>query len=231
MAYLGHSARIVVSTTSLQESIESWRSLGFTLERSDAGVARMTDGQILVTLMEQDFQSPAMAYFHADPERLASDLQGKGLAIRNASPSGFTVTPFDGVDVYVHQRPMETAERHTGAKNDVLGYLDAFSIGVQDVAATRRTAENIGFFVQEEWGMPQPRSDVTDGLMTVAFHQRQARPYLAYAVEITDDLVAHLQADDGLTVTVTEIDGEISYVRVTTPEGTRVVLLHDDNYE
>jgi len=222
---------MVVSTTSLQESVESWQALGFTVEQSDAGVARLTDGQILVTLMEQDFNSPAIAYFHADPERLAADLQGKGLATRDASPSGFTVTPFDGVDIYVHRRPMEAAERHSGAKNDVLGYLDAFSVGVPDVAAARRTAENLGFFVQEEWGMPQPRSDVTDGLMTVAFHQRQARPYLAYAVEITDDLLAHLQADDGLTVAVTEIDGEISYVRVTTPEGTRVVLLHDDNYE
>lgn len=231
MAYLGHSARVVVSTASLQDSVEVWQSLGFTLEQADAGVARLTDGQILITLMEQDFNGPALAYFHADPERLAADLQGKGLAIRDRSPTGLTVTPFEGVDVYVHQRPIETAERHSGAKNDVLGYLDAFSVGVRDVATARRTAENLGFFVQEEWGMPQPRSDVTDGLITVAFHQRQARPYLAYAVEINDELIGLLQAVNGLIVSVTEIDGEISYIRVTTPEGTRVVLLHDDNYE
>ena len=231
MAFLGHTARVIISTATIVASTEMWTALGFTVQESEPGFARLTDGQVLVTLIEDAFPSPALAYFHPDPVSLSRELQGMGLTLREESESGFAVTPVDGLDVYIHRRSQDNAERHSGAVNPLLGYLDAFSLGVEDAAAARRRAEELGFFVQEEWGMPQPRSDVTDGLITIAFHQRTAAPYLAYNVEITPDLVDELTAIDGLTVDVTEIAGEIAYVRLTTTEGTKIVLLHDNNYE
>ena len=231
MALLGHTARVIVSTTALVASADAWQRVGFAVHDQSEGFARLTDGQVLLTLIEDVFPSPALAYFHADPEQLARDLQDRGIEQRDVSAKGLTITPFLGVDVYVHQRSSDKAERHTGERNNVLGYLDAFSVGLPDVSAARRTAEDLGYFVQEEWGMPAPRSDVTDGLITIAFQQRTASPYLAYAVEITDELIEHLQELEGVTVQVREINGDISYIRLTMPEGTQIVLLHDNNYE
>ncbi len=231
MAFLGHTARVIVSTATLMASVEAWQLVGFTVQDQSEGFARLTDGQILLTLIDDTFPSPALAYFHADPEQLAADLTDRGCEQRDVTAKGLTITPFDGVDVYVHQRASDKAERHSGERNALLGYLDAFSVGVADVSAARRTAEDLGFFVQEEWGAPQPRSDVTDGLITIAFQQRNVAPYLAYAVEVSDTLLEVLNECDGITVDVTEIGGEVSYVRLTMPEGTKIVLLHDDNYE
>ena len=144
MAFLGHTARVIISTATIVASTEMWTTLGFTVQESEPGFTRLTDGQVLVTLIEDAFPSPALAYFHPDPVPLSRELQGMGLILREESESGFAVTPINGLDVYVHRRSQDKAERHSGAANPLLGYLDAFSLGVEDAAASRRRAEANG---------------------------------------------------------------------------------------
>lgn len=231
MALLGHTARVIIGTESLDRSVVAWQELGFAVQDADENRVRMTDGQVLLSLLLRAEIGVNVAYFHTDPLRLASVLHERGVDARDATAEGCIVTIADGLSAYVHQRSADHAERHSGAKNAVLGYLDALSLGVPDVSHARQHAEHLGFFVQEEWQGAQPRSDVTDGLLTVSFQQRRAAPYLAYAVEITPNVMAELEGLENVQVEPTSIAGEISYVRLTTPEGTRVVLLHDDNYE
>ena len=232
MALLGHTARLVVSTENLAASADAWHLLGFAVLEESEHAVRLSDGQILVTLLAEVFESPAFAYFHSDPSKVVAQLNQLGIPVQNLEDgSGVALQPFGTTDFYVHAQPSDAAERHSGGKNDLLGYLDAVCVFVPHVLQARVQAEELGFFVQEEWAGGFPRSDVTDGLMTISLQQRDTKPYLSYATELTRSVLEDLHELDGVTAKTVEINGAVSYVRLTTPEGTQLIINHDHNYE
>lgn len=198
-----HSSRIVISTTSLEGSLQAWNALGFEeQDRTDIAI-RLTDGQLLVTLMLDSFKSPALAYFSADRDAAATK-----------------VLPGD-LSLFVHHRPVDQEEHPTGEQNPMLGYYDALVIGVNDPIVDRTEYERHGFFVQEEWGGQYPQSDVTDGLNVISLQKIGARRYLAYHADDLSNLLESIDPDVGIRVSAhTSEDNDIQGIFLTTPEGT-----------
>lgn len=205
-----HSSRIIISTTSLEGSLRAWNALGFEEQDRTDNAVRLTDGQVLVTLMLDSFKSPALAYFSAD---------------RDAAPT--RSLPGD-LTLFVHHRPVEHEEHPTGEQNPMIGYFDALVIGVNDPIIDRAEYERHGFFVQEEWGGQYPQSDVTDGLNVLSLQKIGAKRYLAYHADDLQDLVDSLDMESGITVTVNRTpSGNISGVIILTPEHTQFFIAPD----
>jgi hypothetical protein len=229
IALLGHTARIIISVTSMSESTAAWEAAGFEIESQKAGFTRLTDGQVLVSLIEQDFSSPALAYFHVDHVRLATELAGRGLTTREANETGFVVEGPGGVDIHIHQRPIDQKAEPTGEQNPLFGYFDALVTGAEDPFIERRKAEEMGFFVQEEFVGDFPQSDVTDGLVNLSIRTKVKTPFLVYRTDVTKELVMELQESftERCRVTVNK-DGTVAMVTLTMPEGTRIMITNDD---
>ena len=229
MAVLGHTARIITSVTSMAASTAAWQAIGFNVESSEAGVTRLTDGQVLITLMDQEFNGPALAYFHVDPVRLLNNVQGKGLSTREVNEHGFILEGLGGIDVHVHQRSEDKAAIPNGDQNPLLGYFDALVVGVDEPFASRAVAEEVGFFVQEEWTGDYPQSDITDGLLNLSLRKVNASPFLTYKTDLNSGVLDDLTEAFGESLKVNkDNNGNPTLAVVTMPEGTRVMIAQDE---
>ncbi len=231
MAFLGHTARVVVGSTDLKASASAWEAVGFDVQDGSEHAVRLTDGQILLTILQEAVGTPALAYFHADPARLQQQLQAAGSPPVQTRADGFDLSLVDVPVIHVHARPADQADEATGGRNPVLGFLDALCVPAENARSTRRNLEQMGFFVQQEWDGPPKRSDVTDGLITLSFQEARIRPHLAYATEITADVLEQLTSIPNVTAEPVSLNDELAFVRLIMPERTRIVIAHDDNYE
>lgn len=220
MAKHGHTATVIVSTPSLQTSVDSWSGIGFTSTGTEDGFTWLTDGQLLLGLSEQEFPSPGIAYF-------GSSQDDVGIA-----PS----SPDNQVLLHHYFRASDQAQRPSKEQNPLLGYLDAVVVGVPDALAARVWAENNGFFVLEEFGSPQPQADVTDGLITLSFRAGYAGRFLCYSTVIDEDLANDisevLEATGSIAVADTlrvfrNADDRIDMIRFSMPDSTVVVVMQD----
>lgn len=206
----GHSSRIVISTSDMTSSVSAWTALGFEVESQEGAVTRLTDGQILLSLINEPFASPALAYFNSDTDKV-----------------GTVALPGD-LTVFIHHRPMEEEERPTHEQNPMIGFFDALAVGVPDPAIARTVYEQHGFFVQEEWGGEYPQSDVTDGLNVISLHGIGSKRFLAYSADDLEDLVDAIDLESGVDVAVNRTDDGIPQsVILTTPEGTTILVSED----
>ena len=229
MALLGHTARIIISVTSMSASVAAWQAAGFSIESEIDGFTRLTDGQVLVTLMSQEFDSPALAYFHVDVAQLMQTIVGKGLATREESATGFVMEGPGGVDIHVHQRSADKAVQPTGEQNPLLGYFDALVIGVDEPLRARTAAEELGFFVQEEFFGDFLQSDVTDGVLNLSFRQQKGKPFLVYVSDLDDEHLNELKESFGDNISIRlDENGEPFLVALTMPEGTKIMITTED---
>ena len=232
MAVLGHTGRIIISVTSMAASSSAWQQLGFDVESTEAGFTRLTDGQILLTLMDSEFASPSLAYFHVDPVRLLNDVQGKGLSTREVNEHGFVLTGLGGIDVHIHQRSADNQVMPEGDQNPLLGYFDALVVGVEDPFAARTIAEEVGYFVQEEWTGDHPQSDITDGLVNLSLRKIKARPFLTYKTHLGSGVLEDLREAFQDTLKIhTDSNDKPTLAVITMPEGTRVMIAQDEENE
>lgn len=205
-----HSSRIIISTSSLEDSLRAWTAIGFEeQDRTDSAV-RLTDGQILVTLMTENFVGPALAYFSADRD-----------------VTGTKTLPGD-LTFFVHHRSVDQEEHPTGEQNPMLGYYDALVIGIADPVHARTEYERHGFFVQEEWGGQFPQSDVTDGLNVISLQPIGSKRYLAYHADDLEDLLTALDPDAGVTTVVNrDANGNITGLILSTTDNTHFFISPD----
>ncbi len=202
----------------MQSSVAAWSALGFTIESTSSQISRLTDGQLLLALVEQEFPSPGLAYFHADSfEAADSTIEAPGNLI-----------------IFRHPSPLESARKPSKEQNALLGYFDALVVPTEDVKGARQWAEENGFFVVEEWGNPQPQSDVTDGLITLSFRQGYASKMIGYLTDIDEDLVQEITdamreatASSDAVAVRRSTNGDVELIRVLMPEGTIVVVVPD----
>jgi hypothetical protein len=194
-------------------------AMGFTLENHEEGIARLTDGQLLLTLIEQEFPSPGIAYFHTPA------LEDQETVI--TGPGNLTM--------FRHPSPLTSAQQPTREQNPLLGFFDGLVVGVDDVKGARQWAEEYGYFVLEEFGEPQPQSDVTDGLMTISFRKGYQTKQLCYTTDIDQVLADDISAGmiealgkESDAVLVRHDDhGNVELIRVAMPEGTLVTIVPD----
>lgn len=221
MAHLGHTARLIVSTSNMATSVAAWSVIGFTVTSVDERITRMTDGQLLLSLVEQEFPSPGISYDNAGEQT-------------ESTPE--LIGPDNKTLFFSTYRPLQDSERPSKEQNPALGYIDALVVGVADVPEARQWAEAHGFFVLEEFGDPQPQSDVTDGLATLSFRHGYTGRFLSYTTDIdrdlADDLIASLAEAVGndvadSTTTLRGVDGRVDTIRLVMPEGTVIMISQD----
>lgn len=217
MAALGHTARVTIGAADLTSSIEAWQQLEFDVTDQGDGWAHLSDGQVLLRVVHNGPSVMTLTY---------EQSHELGSATAQILPS---------LGIQHLQRPSTLAERRTGARNAALGYVDAMVIPSENPRQDREVLEQHGFFVVEEWGGAYQQSDVTDGMITLSLATHARSPYLLYRQELTTEVVEDLASLDGITcdvhIAADAADDGVSYVRLTMPDGARVVVLHDANYE
>lgn len=229
MAHLGHTARIIISCDNLEDSIDAWERIGFVVESTFQGIVRITDGQVLVTLLAEEFDSPALAYFNSAPEILYNSCLDSGLRVERNEKGVVKLSELLGLDVYVHPREIEEQELPSGEQSPLFGYFDGLAVAVDDVTETRMLAEDLGFFVQEEWFGDTAQSDVTDGLMLLSLRSKLATPMLTYSAHIDEDLIQSVTQALGSNAEITRHEsGRAWFVRLRMPEGTLITIAHED---
>ena len=229
MAHLGHTSRIAISCRNIEESANAWQAIGFTVESIFQGIVRLTDGQVLVTLLAEEFKSPALAYFNEAPDILYRSCLDSGLAVEQMKDGAFKLPDLLGVDVFVHPREIEEQELPLGEQSPLFGYYDGLAVEVKSVSDTRLLAEDLGFFVQEEWAGPPEQSDVTDGLSLLSLRSKVASTMLTYSAPIDADLIQTVTKTFGSSAVVTtNDDGDPWFVKITMPEGTIISIAHED---
>lgn len=232
MALLGYSARIIVSSENISQSLQSWTGLGFEVQGESAGRVRLTDGQVLLTLMSDNCSSPSLAYSHTDVASLMKDLSDAGIDASDCSPtSGGTMStvciaaPECGI-IYVHEESNPTIALASKEQSPMLGYFDALVIGVSDVNNVKNWAERAGYFLQEERRVPFPQADVTDGLVTLSFREMTPRRFLSYCTDIDRaylDEIDRVCREAAIQCNIINTD----IIKLTMPEGTVIMISND----
>lgn len=227
MALLGHTARYVIPSEKPDESAQAWEAIGFTIESQSENAVRLTDGQILISLLNETLPSPALAYFHADPDRLVSYCRDKDLTTNKLDDGSIHVPSPFGVDIYVHHRPFEEHLAPTRESNELLGFFDSLVVGVDDISIARANAESFGFFVQEEWAGAHPQSDVTDGLTVVSLRKQNTSGIFSYTTELSETLVDEMDIADGALTVSRDENGHPWFVRIQMPDDAVILVARD----
>jgi hypothetical protein len=216
MAQLGHSARIAVFSRDVPASLTAWLLIGFTVldldHETSPTMARTTDGQLIVTIMEGAHPSPALAYFNAAPMRTAQQSKDRGAPNTVLGPKEVEFAGPGGLMIWVHEQSIDKV------------------VHVDDLDASRRWAEAIGMLVLDTTGGTQPTIDVTDGLMTLSLRTMAVagRP-LEYSADIDAETVQILRDALGDACQATlDANGEPLFIRLTMPEGTTILVGRDE---
>lgn len=234
MGIFGHSSRILVSTSNVTLSLSAWTCLGFDVLLTDSEdaptFARLTDGQVIVTLLNDGFPNPSLAYFSEAVPRVLQRAKDKSVPVDTANPNEPVVHGPGGLDVFLHHLKRESAILPSRAQNPALGYFDVLLVRVADVQASRTWAESAGFLVETVTTGAVPRIDMTDGVSRIGFLQsEQSGRELVYISQFGDDFIQELSELDGVTCDLSTLpDGTILFVRLTMPEGTVITIVNED---
>jgi|GEM_PF-3071300 len=221
MAFLGKNVAVSISTPSVTMSEKVWTSLGFSVIEQKSNEVFLSDGQLLLNLVEQEFFSPAVCYYgtsslHTNRESVVGPDR-EILFIRKPEPE-YARLPL------------------TGEKNSILGFFDAVAVGSPNHRTAREWSETLGFFVQEEFGGTYPQSEVTDGLINVSFRNGLNGRFLCYVRDLDDDdahqiltTAQQIQSDHGASrgQIVRDANGDILMVVIYTAEGTGIIISQD----
>lgn len=232
MALLGYSARIIVSSENIGRSLQSWTGLGFEVQGESAGRVRLTDGQVLLTLMSDHCSSPTLAYSHTDVASLMKEFTEAGIDAADCSAaSGGTISmlciavPECGM-IYVHEESNPTITPASKEQSPMLGYFDALVLGVSNVENVKNWTERAGFFIQEERSVPFPQVDVTDGLAVLSFRKMIPRRFLSYCTDIDRaylDEIDRVCREAAIQCNIINTD----IIKLTMPEGTVIMISND----
>lgn len=234
MGLFGHSSRILIAADDVSAAVASWLLIGFTVLASDdtepPSWTRLTDGQIVLTVMQTDAPSPALAYFSASVPRVQQRARDLGVPAQAVGQREMHAEGPGGLMVFCHHQDSTEAVRPDRTQNPVIGYFDGLVVNVEDTAAARAWAERAGFLVEDDSAGGHRRIDMTDGVSRLAFLQSTlAGRSLAYVTDIDDDLVADLDEAFGADCEhVTAPDGSLLFLRLTMADGTTVSITPDD---
>jgi hypothetical protein len=232
MAFLGYSVRIVASSDNIDRSVHSWSGLGFEVQGESAGRVRLSDGQILLTLIPDHCSSPTLAYFHHDVRALMKECSEAGLDVADCSGTSDGTISSLRIDVpecgefYVHEHNALTITSASREQSPLLGYFDALVLGVSNTESVKIWAEHAGFFIQEEWREPFPQVDVTDGLAALSFRKMHPQKFLSYSADLDRNYLEEIgSVCEDLAVNCAIINSDL--IKLTMPEGTVIMISND----
>lgn len=232
MAFLGYSVRIIVSSDNIDRSVNSWSGLGFEVQGESAGRVRLSDGQVLLTLMADHCSSPTLAYFHTDVSALMKECSKAGLDVADCSDtSGSPISTVriavpDCGEIYVHEHSELAITSVSKEQSPLLGYFDALVLGVPKIESVKNWAEHAGFFIQEEWPEPFPQVDMTDGLAALSFRKMHTQKFLSYCADIDRHFMEEIgNVCEEFAVECAIVNADL--IRLTMPEGTVIMISND----
>ena len=217
MAKLGHTATVTIAAMDVKKSIKAWEAVGFDVIHSNNQITRLTDGQLLLEIIEQEFPFFGVTYYGgaSNQERELHGPDGSNMIKQRHAPSSEASLP-------------------SKEQSPLLGYFESFAIGVASLPPARAWAEDNGFFILEEYGDPHPQSDLTDGLISISLRQGFSGRWIIYNTELdkelVDDIEQALKSVDPLSNPVTALQnetGKIDVVRIDMPDGIRIVITQD----
>ncbi len=180
---LGSSARIAVSSSDIPTSYEFYTEFGFAPLgdasediTSETKFLRLTDGQIILTLLKETFKSPIIAYF-------AEDLTAIEKLVKKTVPDaevkrdekGISEIIFNspgGVTVDIH-RSEATSLKPSGAENPKCGTFSELTIGVPSRDSAVAFWKQLGFDASGVYNVPYPWAIVKDGSIVLGLYQSE----------------------------------------------------------
>ncbi len=229
MALLGHASRILITGPDPATSRLAWEDLGFEDAGSADDVVRLTDGQILLTIMPGDARPLALAYFAPSLQSVGDKLIAAGVEAHGSATTSWHVCGPGSIEWWIHPATAATVVHRSGEGSPVLGYLDAIVVPVDDVNAATVWAQKLGYLVADTWDEPAPQADLTDGLVTLSFRRQEpAAPYLHYTADLDNEWVDAATEAVGSRLAVRRSpDGEVLLATIAMPDGVLIMITPD----
>lgn len=229
MAFLGHSARLVVTCETPTTAAEQWQALGFDEEFASDQEVRLTDGQIFVTLREGASAPLTLEYAAASLQSVKDKIIASGNTLDVLTPTELQFKGPGLLHYVITPATPENIVHRTGDSNPILGYVDALVVPVEDADASAVWAQKCGYFIAEASGRDISCVDVTDGIWMLSFREQQLRaPFLAYTADIDDQWLEEFEsAFDGAQVH-RGADGSVLLIVCTLPGDVRIMITPDE---
>lgn len=237
---LGSSARIAISSSDIPTSYEFYKLFGFRpIEGSETEISsstsflRLTDGQIILTLLKETFKSPLLAYFsedltniathvkkHVPDAQVSSDEKGVNEIIFKA-PGGLTID--------IHRDGKNHSLKPSGSENPFCGTFGELTIGVPNRDSALTFFKNFGFEPTGTYNIPYAWAIAKDGNIVLGIHQN---PELtgAFITYFSANAEAQIQAfvKEGIPIVKEIPDGTGKTVNATfrSPDGVYFNLFY-----
>lgn len=193
MAFLGHSARLVITCNEPNVASEQWQAVGFEVEFATEYEVGLTDGQIFITLRQGQHEEMALEYAAASIQSVKDKILASGNSLEVMTPTELRFPGPGQLRYVVTPATAENIVHRTGDSNPTLGYLDALVVPVADAHQSAVWAQTCGYFIAEASGEDISCVDVTDGIWMLSFREQALRaPFLAYTADIDDQWVEEL---------------------------------------
>jgi len=230
MALLGHASRIVIASQDPSSSRGAWEQLGFEDAGSTQEISRLTDGQILLSLIQHEDPSPGLAYFAPSLQSVADRILAAGLPYEGTQSTSLCLTGPGDLTIWIHPATTENVVHRTGEGSPFLGYYDALVVPVEDVDAAAVWAQKCGYFIADQWDDPNPQVDVTDGLNVISFRKQAVRsPILHYTADMDNDWVESITEACGEMLKVHRGEsGNVTMAVIGMPDACMIFITPDE---
>ncbi|MBM4178405.1 MAG: hypothetical protein FJ211_03620 [Ignavibacteria bacterium] len=229
MAFLGHSARLLLHCTAASADAERWTALGFDILESSEHEALLTDGQINVVLRTGDQQPPQLEYLGASLQSIKDKILAGGNVLEKI---GTEELVFAGPGMLRYSIKPATAANvvHcTGDSNPVLGYVDALVVPVVDADQAAVWAQACGYFIAEASGRDIHCVDVTDGIWMLSFREQPAgAPFLHYTADIDQEWIDDISGIFPDAKVMRSGDGTVDLFICSMPGGLPIMITNDE---
>ncbi|MCX6140228.1 MAG: hypothetical protein NTX15_05275 [Candidatus Kapabacteria bacterium] len=230
MALLGHASRIIVASAQPEASRGVWEAIGFVDNGSSDSVVRLTDGQILISLLPQEASPLALAYFAPSLQSVGDKLLASGFEISGSNATGWHVPGPGMMEWWIHPATPSTLAQRSGESSPILGYFDAIVIPVSDVHDAAAWAQLCGYFIADQWENPLPQVDLTDGIVNISFRKQDAGvPFLHFTADLDDEWLAEATEAVGERLTVhRDGNGNTSLAIFSMPDACTIMVTPDE---
>jgi catechol 2,3-dioxygenase-like lactoylglutathione lyase family enzyme len=238
---LGRFLEIGIRTPDIRASVEFYERLGFiqatTGDTWSHPYGVLTDGRLYLGLHQNDFDSPALTFVHADIARYARELAAQGVkfAFQRTAEHEFNSVGFrdpNGQMLIILEARTYSPVARSAQRGSRCGYFEEYSMPCADFSAARQFWEPLGFVATEETDTPYLHLPLTSDHLGVAFHRPRLldQPMLVFRdpgmrerlSKLRDlDIGGWQQAPAGLNTDDNAL--------LAAPEGTRLLLLHEDD--
>lgn len=229
MAFLGHSARLLVYCSAPEHAVEEWSKVGFEIVQSSAQETLLTDGQINVMIKSDHNQSAQLEYLGASLQSIKDKIIAGGNALQKISADELVMAGPGMLRYTIKPATAGNVVHCTGDSNPVLGYVDALVVPVQDADAAATWAQSCGYFIAEASGRDIHCVDVTDGIWMLSFRQQPAAaPFLHYTADIDQEWLDEFVSNVPNAKVLRSDDGAVDLVVCSMPGGITIMITNDE---